>query len=484
MKTSPPPPARAVTYEAVAIAVAGVGAAAVLGLAAVYLFLAWPALDDFCRAALDPRVGGPFGQVIALYLNWTGRWLVTGLHAVLATHLDLEGPGFTFVLVLLAFAWIAAFVLAAGLILGRGARRRETVGLGLLLFAVFWAGAPGPGEVLYWYSGAVDYGLAFLLMMVALRLLLGGAGTGRALAAAAVGFLATGVHELAGGMVAVAALAQALYGLREGERRLARLSGLVLGIVAVGLLINLAAPGNATRAAQMPFGGQLRTALALTLKPSETPLRDLLDLRLLALGAFLLALPGFRERRPAWTQLKLPWLFLLPAATLALLLGGHFMTAYAVGFTPPDRVKAFLYALLLLGWVATLTAAGDRFASAPKRRGSEGIVAIAMAALLCVNLMGGPNSRAALRGLPRALGEWRSQNAVRESAIAAQLGAGRRDLLLPPVAPPPPPLIDPQISDDPAWWVNSCAARYRAVATLRAQGVVGPAPRRLWRGEK
>jgi len=488
MKTPPPPttpPATAGTRaEAAAIAVAGLGVAAVLGLAAVYLFLAWPALDDFCRAALDPRVGGPLGQVIALYLNWTGRWLVTGLHAILATHLDLEGPGFTFVLVLLAVAWIAAFVIAAGLILGRGARRRETAGLGLLLFAVFWASAPGMGEILYWYSGAVDYGLAFLLMMVALRLLLGAPGRGRALAAAAVGFLATGVHELAGAMVAAAALAQALYFWREGDRRLARLSALVLAIVAAGLVINLAAPGNAARAAQMPFGGQLRTALALTLKPSQTPLGALFDLRLLALGAFLFALPGLRERRPAWTRLKLPWLFLLPAATLAVLLGGHFMTAYAVGFTPPDRVKAFLFALLLLGWVATVTAAAGRFASAPKRSGNEGVVAIAMAILLCVNLIGGPNGRAAIRGLPRALGEWRSENAVRESAIGAQLAAGRRDLLLPAVAPPPPPLIDPQISDDPAWWVDACAARYRGVSTLRAESVVGPAPRRIWRGEK
>jgi len=488
MKTPPPPtapPAIAGTRaEAAAVAVAGLGVAAVLGLAAVYLFLAWPALDDFCRAALDPRVGGTLGQVIVMYLHWTGRWLVTGLHAVLATHLDLEGPGFTFVLVLLAFAWIAAFVLAAGLILGRTARRRETIGLGLLMFAVFWASAPGPGEVLYWYSGAVDYGLAFLLMMVALRLLLGATGRGRALAAAGVGFLATGIHELAGGMVAAAALAQAIYFWREGDRRLARLSALVLAIVAAGLLINLAAPGNAARAAQMPFGGHLRTALALTLKPSQTPLRALLDLRLLALGIFLLRLPRFRELRPAWTKLKLPWLFLIPAATLAVLLGGHFMTAYAVGFAPPDRVKAFLYALLLLGWVATLAAAGDRFAALPGPRRRDGMLTVAVAAALCVGLIGGPNSRAAVRGLPRALGEWRSQNAAREASLEAQRAAGRRDLLLPPVAPPPPPLIDSQISDDPAWWVNSCAARYRGVVTLRAQSVVGRPPRRLWRGER
>jgi hypothetical protein len=492
MNISPPPAQRPITAgpgtgsvaETAAVSVAGLGVAAVVALAALYLFLAWPALDDFCRAALDPRVGGPLGQVVVLYLNWTGRWVVVALHAVLATHLDLEGPGFTFVLVLLALGWIASFVIAAGLILGRRARSRESVGLGLLLFAVFWASAPGPGEVLYWYSGAVDYGLAFLLMMIALRLLLGVTGTGRALAAAAFGFVATGAHELGGGIVAIAALVQALHALREGDRRLARLSALVLAVAAVGLLINFAAPGNAARAAQLPFGGQLRTALALTLKPSETPLRALLDLRLLALGVFLATLPQFRDARPGWTQLKLPWLFLLPAATLAVLLGGHFITAYAIGFAPPDRVKAFLYALLLLGWVATLMAAGDRLARLPGRSRGEGIVTVAVAAVLCLGLIAGPNSRAAVRGLPRALGEWSGANAARESAIAAQLAAGRRDLLLPLVAPPPPPLIDPQISDDPAWWVNACAARYRGVATVRARSIVGPAPRRIWRGER
>jgi len=481
MQPSPPDAAEPAWADSAAKAIVALGVAVVLGLACLYLFLAWPALDDYCRSAPDPRVGGRLWQVLVMYVAWTGRWAATGVHAFVTRGLDLEGPGFTFVLVLCAAAWVAAFSLAAGLVLGRGARRRDSLALGLLLFAVFWASAP-VGEVLYWYSGAVDYGLAFLLMTVALRLLLVPGGAGRAAAAAAVGVLATGVHELAGGIVAAAALARALYALQTGDRRLAGRSGLILAAVAAGLLVNLAAPGNAVRAHQMAFGGQFRTALALTLEPSQTPLRALLDLRLLALGLFLLALPGFRERRPDWTRARLPWLLLLPVATVAILLGGHFMTAYAVGLAPPDRVQAFLFALLLLGWVATLAAAAARLA--PLSSGYRGLFTVAAAAALCLNLAAAPNSRAAVRSLPRALGEWRSQNAARHASILAQRSAGRRDFLLPPLAPPPPPLLDAQISDDPAWWVNACAARYYGAATLRARERSGPAPRRLWRGER
>jgi hypothetical protein len=481
MKPSPPLSSQ---FPALEKGVAGLGVAAILGLATAYLFLAWPALDDFCRASFDPRIAGPLQQVAAFYLHWTGRWAATGLHAVLTTHLDLEGPAFTLVLALMAAAWVAAFVLAADLILGRSASRGARLGLGLLMFVLFWAGSPGPGEVLYWYSGAVDYGLPFLLMMIAVRLLPGLAGAGRAVAVGMLGFLAAGFHELAGGLVAAAALAQAVFAWRAGDRRLAALSALVLLLVALGLLLNLAAPGNAARAAQMPFGGGLRRALALTLKPGDTPLAWLLDLRLLALGLFLLSFPGFRTLRPQWARVKLPWLLLVPASTLAILLGGWFMTAYAVGFAPPERVQAFLYALVTIGWVATLAAAAARFDLRPIETTRGRVFALGGAAALSLSLIAAPTTLAAARGLPRALGEWGRQNASREAAVAAQRAAGRRDLVLPEVAPPPRPLVDSGITDNPAWWVNDCAARTRGAATLRAERIQGPEPRRFWRGER
>jgi hypothetical protein len=464
--------------------IAALGVAVILGLATAYLFLAWPALDDFCRASFDPRIAGPLQQVAAFYLHWTGRWAATGLHAILTTNLDLEGPAFTFVLAAMAAAWVGAFVLAADLLLGRGASRSARLGLGLLMFAIFWAGSPGPGEALYWYSGALDYGLPFLLMMVAIRLLPGLDGAGRAVAAGMLGFLVAGFHELAGGLVAAAALAQAVFAWRTGRKRLARLAALVLLLVALGLLLNLAAPGNAARAAQMQFGGGLRRALALTLKPGETPLAWLLDLRLLALGLFLLSFPGFRPWRPEWTRARLPWLLLLPGATLAILLGGWFMTAYAVGFAPPERVQAFLYALVTIGWVATLAAAAARFDLGPAGTAPRPVFALAGAVALALSLLAAPTTLAAARGLPRALGEWRKQNAAREASLEVQHAAGRRDLVLPEVAPPPRPLIDSEITDDSTWWVNVCAARTRGVATLRAERIVGPAPRRVWRGER
>jgi hypothetical protein len=480
MKPSPPLPSR---FPALEKGIAAVGVAVILGLATVYLFLAWPALDDFCRGSFDPRIAGPLQQVAAFYLHWTGRWAATGLHAFLTTHLDLEGPAFTLVLALMAAAWVAAFVLAADLLLGRGASRAASLGLGVLMFAIFWAGSPSPGEALYWYSGALDYGLPFLLMMVAIRLLPGLDGAGRAVAAGMLGFLVAGFHELAGGLVAAAALAQAVFAWHAGRKRLAGLSALVLLLVALGLLLNLAAPGNAARAAQMPLGGGLRRALALTLKPGETPLAWLLDLRLLALGLFLLSFPGFRALRPEWTGVKLPWLLLLPASTLAILLGGWFMTAYAVGFAPPERVQAFLYALVTIGWVATLAAAAARFDLRPAGSARGQVFALAGAAALTLSLIAAPTTLAAARGLPPALGDWRRQNAEREASLAAQRAAGRRNLVLPEVAPPPRPLVDSEITDDPTWWVNVCAARTRGVETLRAERIAGPAPRRLWRGE-
>ena len=113
----------------------------IAALALAYTFLAYPAVDDFCRAAVER--GGALRQTALLYQFWTGRWMTSLFFSWLTPRFDIFGSGYGVALILALGTWLAGFRLAAALILGKASSKRDRWLLAALLFAVFWCGAGG-----------------------------------------------------------------------------------------------------------------------------------------------------------------------------------------------------------------------------------------------------------------------------------------------------------------------------------------------------
>jgi hypothetical protein len=468
------------------IAIAGVAAFAVAVLAAIYLFLAHPSADDFCRAGTE--LGAAVKQTLFLYQHHVGRWVVSLLHAWMQPRIGINGIGYSLALAAVMIAWFSAFLLGAGLVLGREAPRRLRWFLALLLFAIFWAGSPGQAETFYWLSGSVDYGLPFLLLMIGLRLLasIGGARQGPACAAgfAAVGFIVSGTHEFVGMLLLGAALLRLAMLVLQGLKREAGYLLLGVCVTAAGLALVALAPGNAERASHFPMRGNIGRALGQTFRLGEAPLEWLLDIRLLALSALLLTLPAFRSLRPHWLSIRVPWLVLLPVGTLAAILATHALAAYVIGFPPPARMLSLLYGLFILCWTASLVALGARLRELPRPVGGAVLLPAGAACAFAASLLVSSNTVTAARGLRHDAAPWLAQNAQQRESARLQIAAGGRDLVLPVITTVPHPLMKQGLADDPRWWFNRCLADYLEVDSTRAPPGQGNRARRVWRGER
>lgn len=459
-----------------------VACACIAAIAFLYLSLAVPAADDFCRAVANPD--GPLAQAAMLYRVWTGRWLTSLFFATVTPMLDLYGGGYPAALAVAILVWLLGFRLAAGMILGRESRPLQRWGLAILLFALFWAGAPGPGEIFYWLSGAFEYGGPFALAMLSLRLLAGVAAPRRALsfglAAGLVGILVAGAHEFAGALLLGFSLCWtgALWAMRE--RRAALPCAVAIGLVVVGLAINQLAPGTSERAGLFPHAGDMERALALTFAPRSTPLAWLADFRLWALSLFLLALPADSISRPGWTHVPAPILALLPLATLAGVLCGWMLGAYGIGFAPPDRLQSLLYATFVAGWSATTIAFRQQVEAWWPGVRARPIAANLAAGLLGLALLLSWNSRAAVYDLRHVRAEWLRLNQQRLDRLADAARSGGGDVVLSGGWPKPALLKPPGLSEDPAEYRNRCAARIFGISSVRMAPGEGEF-RRNWR---
>jgi hypothetical protein len=453
------------------------------GLALAYTQFAFPASDDFCRAAVAP--GNALEQTGILYNLWTGRWLASLFFSWTTPRIGIFGPGYGLALIAGLGVWLAGFRLAAGLVLGPASRARERWLLAVLLLAVFWAGTPGIHEAVYWFSGAFEYGIPFVLLIASCRLLASADGSRRSLAAAlaagATGFLAAGGHEFAGALCVGSALCGAAALLFVGKRRQAAYWFLAAMIVVAGLALNRLAPGNDLRNGLFPNAQDVGRSLRITFSPESTPLRWLVDRGLIALSCLLPFCIDLRAHGRRWRETPLPWLLLIPGITVAATLCGWFLAAYGIGFAPPGRLQALFYAVFIIGWTATLFAGAARIPPDFVSRWGGKPAALAAAALFGVALFASGNTRAAVRDFNYARSAWLSENNASLAAARSAVALGQGDLILRTPGRTPELLMRPAYSEDPADYGNRCLARLLHARSARA--AAGEGTRRVWRGE-
>jgi hypothetical protein len=139
----------------------------IAGPLATMTALGWYALpngDDYCRGRLLPLVRAVPGwhtspnalaYVITSWRLWTGRWLAMAIEPTVLTRVDITSGYAALIFGVWAALLALIVVVVRGVLSGACTRRVVAVGA-LLLWAVFWSGMPGPGDGLFWFTGAVE----------------------------------------------------------------------------------------------------------------------------------------------------------------------------------------------------------------------------------------------------------------------------------------------------------------------------------------
>jgi hypothetical protein len=334
-------------------------------LNAAYTAMAWPVLDEICRATISIH---SFGDVLAsvqqAYLIWTGRWLSMAIYASIVPFLGITTFGYTLALALLQAIWFAIFYGAVSFALGRiGVGRGIKALFAATLTVTFWAGMALPLENWYWLSGTVEYVLPLAVLLIGLRSL-ASRQIEVSLTACGCGIIVGGLNELGAmlyvviiGLWLVAALAY-----REKGSVFPRGLLIVLLFAGGGFLINYLAPGNALRAAsEFPDGKDIAVAAKSLMQISHSPLGWLLDKSLWVLTAMALTTPTILACRPKWSTSKAPLFVLIPLICLIATSLAYLAIYYVQGSEPPKRAINLMYALFMISWMLGVVDFTSRF---------------------------------------------------------------------------------------------------------------------------
>ena len=344
---------------------------------------------------------------------------------------------------------------------------------------------PGPGDGLFWFTGAVENLLPAALGGAVVALLARSARTSGLArvalrAAALVGALAVpGLHELHGLSLCLVLVAATVL---VATTRTSGAGGAwavwpwaacaVLSVL--GAAVVVVAPGNAERARFYPPPHLL---VAARITAAEVA-RDLpawaLSVPLLAATALFVAHPSVRAARPAWVARALGgsrgWL--VPALTLALVVGGLFVPSYALSSPPAGRTLSGVYLMFLLGWFASAFVLTRGWvgradgADRPDAHSSARRLARVAALVLAASLVAQGNTRLGLADLVRHVGPWRAAMRARYATLRASQSPAERVagvVVLPRVPRAPDVFFAEDIEERPAAWRNACVAGYFGV---------------------
>ena len=460
-------------------------------LATIYAFVATATADDFCRANLPTTPGAWLSVIIKNYHVWSGRWAVHGLYALTFPYLNVTSINYNLLIFLSAACWMAIFFCFIHVAFRGKLPLAQKLIFTALICCVYWAGMPDPGETWYWLTGSVEYQLPLLLIALSLAVLSSKWATesvfavrlGAFLIGTLLAVLVTGLNEfIALFLLGALAIATAL-ALVRGRPMLAASYAGVLVVTAAATAFNLTAPGTAVRAGldfpnryNLVFG--VKTAL---LDPTATPLRWLSDARLLSLTFLLLTSPWFARLTPTWLLWPLPgpkalvrWSVVVPVAALAAVCLGTFAVAYAQGLVLPGRILNVIYAVFIVGWLASMaTLAPLAAANAASPNGLTRAIQIAAGVMLAVTLLAAPNTLNAATALPHVLLKWRPAIDARDAAIRASVKAGRGDVILEPIAGRPVMLFWRDQPTDPNDWHNTCMAEFYGARSIAVRATPG-----------
>lgn len=272
--------------------------------------------------------------------------------------------------------------------------------LALLFTFAFVQGMPNPVEGLFWFNGAMNYipffSLAVLDAAIVWRLTLPAPRAEKqklACAGVVIGLVIGGGHQVVTALVLLILLAASVRG--AAGRNFWPL--FPLAAAALGLAVNLTAPGTAVRQAALAGAG-LGEAVVKSFALAAMQLVRWLDVPLLCLLALLApalaylarssALPDGAFRRPwrgaAFTYVLLWGMLFLPSYTMGGIGAGRLINVVWMTFVLGLAVTEFL----ALGWLQRVRGISLRGAARVLHRYARRLPAVCAAMLLCMACIG------------------------------------------------------------------------------------------------
>jgi hypothetical protein len=332
---------------------------------------------------------------------------------------------------------------------------------------------PATGDSLLWLHGALELELCATLLLLLVALLLSARLTLlRGLTIAFLAVLLTGQHELAGVAVCVVLVGGCALAYRGRSPDLWIWVALLVLAVA-GLLFEIGAPGNYTRAARRGATWNVPRALAVTAVNLTAWLpRWILDAPLLLSALLVLTEP--RLRLPdEWKRAEVRACVLL--VWIVVLSSGFLVPGLAVNGLLPGRVLNWLYLLFVAGLFANLLLWKAHWPqlTLPQRARRPVCSAILAAAFAAMFFAGNPWIGAA--DLVLRIRPWHTaRSAALKSLRADRTGAAA---CLPPFPATPHMYFDYDAASDPVEYPNRCLASYFGFKT-----VTSPNPAKWPRG--
>jgi hypothetical protein len=448
----------------------------------IYTYYAVAMADDYCRAGLPANLDW-LARVKKLYMEWSGRWAVHSLYVLTFPKIAITSTSYSLLLLFSGPIWFLIFYITAHILFGNAMRRGEKAFLALILTVIFWASMPGPGETWYWLTGSIEYQIPFLLMSCCLLILTGSLNSSSyikiisCIGAAILAVLVTGFNELIGllllGLLSVGIILSLFW------RRLDAALGFasVLGFTAIGLAVNVLAPGTAVHAAVSTNPYNFSTAIRLVfLEPGQSPLPWLGQPSMLWFTILVLTSPGFLSRLPTWvrtprTSAVRLWLVFVPLIGLAAVHLTLLAADYAQGVDAPTRILNIAYAVFLIGWFASLIPVGllSTETAVPDQSLGKALHLVA-AVMLPVSIVLGANVMSGLSSLRKTAREFAPAMAARQVMMraAAENNAHQGGPIeLSPIASNPKLFFWNDITEDPEDWRNECFARFYRVGSVR-----------------
>jgi hypothetical protein len=473
-----------------------VGSVAVVCLVSMfYTAYAPAAADDFCRS-IGVGNGSWFDQILAAvdgsYREWSGRWATHAIYAAVFPYLGITTARYNLLLSLSLVLWIVFFFIFLQIFFRGTMSTWRKIMLATTLAATYFAYMPVPGETWLWLTGSIEYQLPSLVMAITLAMLtgtwfLGSSNVRRQIVVVAASLLAlvvTGLNELVGlilfGLILVGLIAAASRGRRDVTIAVA----FVAVVAAVGIAINVLAPGSEARIAHEQQAGNWPDSSRLTsvvreafLEPGVTPVAWLRSSWFLWLSMLCLTSSWFAQARPSWVDWRWPlWRPISTSACVAPLVGivgVHLcvlVVTYGQGVRPPFRVLNVVYSLLVVSWIASMAALPSHVRLAAKEGVVSRLVNVIAGVMLPLSLVTSPS---VLRGIVDA--RWVLQDQVpaleaRDREIRARVAAGETEISLDPISYSSTMFFWRELAADPRDWRNNCFALYYGAGSV----AVGP----------
>lgn len=458
----------------------GLLAAALVWCSLAHLFFLWhagPVRDDFNRAVVT---GSLSKYLLGFYRVWSGRWAAHGLQIALARRVDLfrDYPWLLLMLTTVAAVGCYAFV---SLVTRPGIGRAARLGMAWLLAVHLWVTMPEPGEVIYWFSGGVEYLLPVMggvtlmaWLRRAERARPGAARWGHALGLALLTLVITGLHEVQGLLLLVILVLILAY--RRWRKLDAGLVGLLVALAVLGFLVALAAPGNLTR--HEAYGALMARSPVLLVRSALKIVQImcaqfLLVPSLILLSVLVLASDAAQVLGTRWLD-RDRWLFrtTLPVLAVALPLG--LMGAAMVGglMVAPARLIDAAFMVFVFGWILSLIAwlpSADEAADRPPRNRRARYLLGMVFGLFVLSLIMSGNSYQAASDAVLRLRPWTEALHVRQQQMREAAAHGIKHISLPPL--PPKPLLYPygDLFANPKHPLNRGYAQYFGLTTVEVK---------------